>query len=460
MGNLCGGKKKQTTHLDKVKKELNGIILTDDQLRRHSQEFLKQINLGLAKKTNAEADVKCFPTYVQDLPDGSERGKFLALDLGGTNFRVLVIDLGENFLFRMKSRIYVLPPELTLGTAVQLNDHIAACLSDFIHRHSIASSKLPLGYTFSFPVQQHGLTKGILTNWTKGFNVSGFAGHDVVQLLKDAISRRGDIDIDIVAILNDTTGTLMSCAWRYTNCKVGLIVGTGCNACYVERTENVELFTGDRSKPYMIVNTEMGALGESGGLDYLLTDYDLAVDKTSLYPGKQKGEKMMSGLFLSEVIRRILVDMVEKKLLLNGEMPEKLLHKDAVQTHYMSDIEASKEKGSQKDCERLLKDLGARTVTKQDCEVVAYVCELVAMRSAHLAGSAISTIINKMGFKDVTVGVDGSVYRYHPHYHDYMMSVMTKMIDKGTKFEMVLSNDGSGRGAAIVAAVAAKEHGH
>lgn len=53
------------------------------------------------------------------------------------------------------------------------------------------SQKLPLGFTFSFPLQQLGLTKGILETWTKGFKCSGVVGNDVVQLLKDAIKRRG-----------------------------------------------------------------------------------------------------------------------------------------------------------------------------------------------------------------------------------------------------------------------------
>lgn len=51
--------------------------------------------------------------------------------------------------------------------------------------------KLPLGFTFSFPLTQLGLTKGMLARWTKGFNCSGVVGEDVVQLLKDAIARRG-----------------------------------------------------------------------------------------------------------------------------------------------------------------------------------------------------------------------------------------------------------------------------
>lgn len=53
------------------------------------------------------------------------------------------------------------------------------------------AERLPLGFTFSFPLLQLGLTKGLLVRWTKGFNCSGVVGEDVVQLLKDAIARRG-----------------------------------------------------------------------------------------------------------------------------------------------------------------------------------------------------------------------------------------------------------------------------
>lgn len=34
-----------------------------------------------------------------------------------------------------------------------------------------------------------------------------------------------DVCIDVVGIVNDTTGTLMACAHRNKNCCVGLIIG-------------------------------------------------------------------------------------------------------------------------------------------------------------------------------------------------------------------------------------------
>lgn len=61
----------------------------------------------------------------------SERGKFLALDLGGTNFRVLIINLGENH-FDMQSKIYAIPNHIMTGTGIALFDHIAECLANFM----------------------------------------------------------------------------------------------------------------------------------------------------------------------------------------------------------------------------------------------------------------------------------------------------------------------------------------
>ena len=48
------------------------------------------------RETHKDATIKCYPTFVSKLPSGRETGRFLALDLGGTNFRVLQIDIGDD----------------------------------------------------------------------------------------------------------------------------------------------------------------------------------------------------------------------------------------------------------------------------------------------------------------------------------------------------------------------------
>lgn len=71
-----------------------------------------------------------------------------------------------------------------------LFDFIADCVAKFIKDRKI-TKKLPLGFTFSFPVKQESLVSGKLIRWTKDFKATGAVGSDVVQLLKAAFDRRG-----------------------------------------------------------------------------------------------------------------------------------------------------------------------------------------------------------------------------------------------------------------------------
>lgn len=48
----------------------------------------------------------------------------------------------------------------------------------------------------------------------------------------------------------------MSCAFKNHDCKIGLIIGTGTNACYIEKLENVGLWNEDYNEPkQVIINT-------------------------------------------------------------------------------------------------------------------------------------------------------------------------------------------------------------
>uniref|UniRef100_A0A1B0ABY8 Phosphotransferase n=1 Tax=Glossina pallidipes TaxID=7398 RepID=A0A1B0ABY8_GLOPL len=433
------------------------LVLTDEQNKELCHRILHEIKNGLAKETHKKADVKCFVTYVQDLPNGKERGKFLALDLGGTNFRVLLIHLKEEHDFQMESRIYAIPEHIMIGSGKQLFDHIAECLCNFVTEHEVKYERLPLGFTFSFPLKQLGLTKGLLVTWTKGFNCEGVINEDVVQLLKDAIARRGDIKIDVCAILNDTTGTLMSCAWKNPSCKIGLIVGTGSNACYVEQVKECEMFDGDtHGKPHVVINTEWGAFGNNGSLNFVRTEFDEEIDRHSINPGQQIFEKMISGMYMGELVRLIMVKMVQAGVLFKGHSSDVLMTRGQFFTKYVSEIEAD-EPDTYSNCHMVLEELGLTEVTDDDCANVRYICECVSKRAAHLVSCGIATLINKMNEPHVTVGVDGSVYRFHPKFHSLMVEKIAQIVKPGLTFELMLSEDGSGRGAALVAAVASRE---
>jgi hexokinase len=89
----------------------------------------------------------------------------------------------------------------------------------------------------------------------------------------------------------------MSCAWKHQNCKIGVIIGTGSNCCYVEKACNAQLF--DKPKishgENVIINTECGAFGDRGSLEGIRNNYDIEVDQNSINPNNQLFEKMISG---------------------------------------------------------------------------------------------------------------------------------------------------------------------
>lgn len=439
----------------KVEAVLKDFILSNDVLLKVSALLLQEFNNGLGANTHETATVKMFPTFVRDVPDGTEKGKFLALDLGGTNFRVLCIDLdGEQF--NMMNEIYEIPQSIMLGSGEQLFDHIAECLSHYLEQLGLTHRTLPLGFTFSFPCLQKGLTSAILVGWTKGFNCSGVQGNDVVQLLREAVKRRKNVDIDVVAVVNDTTGTLMSCAHKNMDCRLGLIVGTGTNACYMERLENVETWKGDHDHPkQVIINTEWGAFGDNKCLEFLRTSFDREIDEISLNKGKQLFEKMISGMYMGEIVRRILVKLVKDGLLFKGKLSEKFSTPYAFKTKYVSNVE-SDPKHKVNETMVVLQKMGITDASQEDCEILKLVCTVVSTRAAHLVSAAVATVLNKMKRPHTTVGVDGSVYRYHPHFKELMEKKIDELTDPNYKFELMLSEDGSGRGAALVAAVAVR----
>lgn len=55
------------------------------------------------------------PSFVRAVPNGTEVGNFLALDLGGTNFRVLLIKLSGQQA-EMTGKIFRVPENIMRGT--------------------------------------------------------------------------------------------------------------------------------------------------------------------------------------------------------------------------------------------------------------------------------------------------------------------------------------------------------
>lgn len=439
-------------------KTLDALRLSNAQLHDVKNILRKEMERGLKKESHAEASVKMLPTYVRSTPDGTEKGDFLALDLGGTNFRVLLVRVrnGMRRGVEMHNKIYTIPKDVMQGTGEELFDHIVHCIEDFLEYMGMKGVMLPLGFTFSFPCHQNNLNEGILLKWTKGFNASGCEGEDVVGLLKEAIHRREEFDLDIVAVVNDTVGTMMTCAYEDPLCEVGLIVGTGSNACYMEEMRNVELVEGEEGR--MCINMEWGAFGDNGCLNSFRTEFDKSVDELSLNPGKQRFEKMISGMYLGEIVRNVLIDFTKRGLLFRGRISERLKTRGIFETKFLSQIES--------DClallqvRSILQHLGLES-TCDDSIIVKEVCTVVARRAAQLCGAGMAAVVDKirenrgLDFLKITIGVDGTLYKLHPHFSTVMIQTV-KELSPRCEVTFLQSEDGSGKGAALITAVACR----
>uniref|UniRef100_A0AAY4CUT0 Phosphotransferase n=1 Tax=Denticeps clupeoides TaxID=299321 RepID=A0AAY4CUT0_9TELE len=444
----------------KVDQILSEFLLNKEELRDVMKRMQWEMDRGLRLETHDQASIKMLPTYVCSTPEGSEVGDFLALDLGGTNFRVMLVKVGEDeegcWKVETKHHMYSIPEDAMTGTAEMLFDYIAECISDFLDKHHIKHKKLPLGFTFSFPVRHEDLDKGILLNWTKGFKASGAEGNNVVGLLRDAIKRRGDFEMDVVAMVNDTVATMISCYYEDRSCEVGMIVGTGCNACYMEEMRTVELVEGEEGR--MCVNTEWGAFGANGELEEFRLEYDRVVDETSLNPGEQLYEKLISGKYMGELVRLVLMKLVNEDLLFNGEASDQLKTRGSFETRFVSQIES--DTGDRKQIYNILSTLGVLP-SELDCDVVRLACESVSTRAAHMCGAGLAGVINRM--RDhrrqealkITVGIDGSVYKLHPRFQERFHKVVRELTPH-CDITFIQSEEGSGRGAALISAVACK----
>ena len=94
------------------------------------------------------------------------------------------------------------------------------------------------------------------------------------------------------------------------------------------------------SPKHVVVNTEWGAFGDQNELDYIVTKWDRRVDAGSINPGKQIFEKMISGMYMGEVVRQVLVDLVQEDLIFAGLDTDNIFKRDRFLTKYVSEIES------------------------------------------------------------------------------------------------------------------------
>jgi hexokinase len=505
-----------------------------EQVNDAVQQFLKEMDEGLQKDGTSMSQI---PTYVTAVPNGTEKGLYMAVDLGGTNFRVCSIQLHGNTTFSLTQTKVKIPPNLmTASTSKELFAFLARQIEAFLKEHHTdhyeghiertltgstesgfrETNYFNMGFTFSFPVQQVGINKGMLMRWTKGFDIQDAVGKDVCALLQAEIDAL-NLPVKVAALVNDTVGTLMARSYTSpgkTGTLLGAIFGTGTNGAYVEKLDRVTKLvsnksangTYDTSTGEMIINTEWGSF-DNALLTLPNTPYDTALDAESVNPGIQMFEKRVSGMFLGEILRRSILSLLEDATVplfsdehsamnemhstTNIARDSALFQRWGVDTSLLSVANGDASPGLRMTRQALDKDLGIYAASVEDAEAVKVLAGAIGRRAARLAAVAMGAVVIQSGRLDVPttgasstttnnannahsnsavpgndeddvidIGVDGSLVEFYPGFEDLMREALREIPQIGERGEkrirIGIAKDGSGVGAALIALVAGK----
>ncbi|KAI9313612.1 hexokinase-domain-containing protein [Dichotomocladium elegans] len=460
---FCATVQRQLVDAEPILAELEQtFMISKEKMNEIIARFVEEMKNGL---DHENATLAMIPTFVSGRPTGTETGRYLALDLGGTNLRVCEVKLKGAGNFEIQQQKYKVSPELKAGEMRDLCDFIADCVDSFIAEKegSIDDEPLQLGFTFSFPVFQTSINRGLLKQWTKGYACKNAVDKDVVVSLQDAFLRK-NVPVNIAALVNDTVGTLMALSYGKPETAMGVIFGTGTNACYYEKITNITKWQGGKTAfEDMVVNTEWGAFDNERKV-LPVTIYDRKLDRESINPRFQIFEKMISGMYLGEITRNCILNLIDRQVLFDGNSSQEFNEQYAFETAYMSLIEVDKTAGLEETQHVLEEVLNIPQTSLQDRQIVQTICRLVGHRAARLSACGLAAVLQVSGalHEGCTIGIDGSLYEHYPGFDSNMMQALVELFGSDIENKVVfsLARDGSGLGAAIVAMIAHKAAQH
>ncbi|BCS01662.1 uncharacterized protein AKAW2_52003A [Aspergillus luchuensis] len=449
---------------EEVQKIADMFRVDGDTLRRITDHFVKEMEKGLG---NSDSDIPMNVTWVTKSPTGHETGQYLTVDMGGTNLRVCNVTLTEEKGgYKIAQSKFKLPGGLKTGNAQELWAYIADRVADFLRERELTprpGEKLPLAFTFSYPVTQDNIRHGVLQRWTKGWDVSGVEGEDVVAQLEEAFEER-NVPVHIVALVNDTTGTLIASAYKDPEIKIGSIFGTGCNSAYMEKIGRVPKIAEHHlpADQYVAINTEYGAFDNSHRV-LPRCQFDLEIDRASPRPGQQTYEKMVAGLYVGEIVRLIIVHLHEKAGYLENMDLGRLRHIHAMESSCVSRMEedGSAEDSAMAETRKFLFEEFGIEPTCEELRVCCRLGEIVCTRAARLYACGIAAICKKEGIRQGRVGVDGSTFEKLFRFKERAAAALREILEWPDGSEdlitFVPAEDGSGIGAALIAALSGRD---
>jgi hexokinase len=425
------------------------------------------------KEKLQSSNISMLPSYQHTLPTGFEKGDFLALDVGGSTFRVALIRLcgkkenGESDMQIRRIRNVVIDKKIRdlQGEAFfdWMADRIADMLAEYNHINGTTNARLPMGLAWSFPVEQTSPRTGKLLAMGKGFCAThGCEGDDLSGLIMRSCNKKG-VNVEMRAIVNDGSATLVSQAYRDPTARMSLILGTGMNASVYLPTSSLSLEKfGPRpaswfaSAKHVLVNTELSMYGKN---TLPITRWDEHLNATHRLPDFQPLEYLCTGRYLGEIVRLVLLEAISTAGLFDGHIPEHLAEPYSLDTRVIAAFEADTSPSLSNASAAFLAAHHVPSPSSADWHFVLTLAQLVSRRAqAYLATSLHALWMLRTeaeGLKPacaeshVSIACNGTVAEKYPGFLEGCQRMLNELCaESGAGTE-----DGTGTGTVPVTAV-------
>ena len=384
-----------------------------------------------------ESDISMLPSYQHTLPSGEEKGDFLALDVGGSTLRIALVRLGGrdgDGLQMKRSRSFVIDEDVRRLRGEEFFDWMAGKISEMKVEYNFISGtseqRLEMGMAWSFPIEQTSPSSGRLLKMGKGFRADhGIEGEDLGELIMRACRRRG-LNVEMCAIVNDSSATLLSQAYRDSATRMSLILGTGMNAAVFLPVPTIgnDKF-GVRPDSWLeaaervVVNTELSMFGKR---TLQATKWDDELNAKHILPDFQPLEYLITGRYLGEIVRLIMLEAISFAGLFNGQLPQGLHEGYTFDTKTLAIFESDTSSTLANACSAFLQAHPLRTPpTQQELRFIRDIARAVSTRAAaYLAVSlhalwAVRTASEGMEpgeASHVTIACTGSMVEKYPGF--------------------------------------------
>ncbi|KAJ8422869.1 hypothetical protein Cgig2_010269 [Carnegiea gigantea] len=151
--------------------------------------------------------------------------------------------------------------------------------------------------------------------------------------------------------------------------------------------------------------------------------YDNALDFESLNQGEQIYEKMISGMYLGEIVRRVLCRLAEEASFFGDTVPPKLQTPFILRTPDMSAMHHNSSPDLKVVGAKMKDILEIPNLSLKKRQVIVKLCNIVATHGARLAVAAIYGILKKVGrdtlsSQKTAVAMFGGLYEHYNKFRE------------------------------------------